>query len=422
MSAAASPAFQVKNTDGYIRVPASVIENQWALTPAELRLALAVARRNSGHAHARTLTETTWQSWTRLTPRHMHNAAKGLARKGLLIDGHGKKATYRFDPREWRNFIHTQSAKEKARTHGRKEAVAPRPGAMIAPQCRERGCAMLFEETGLTCGESSQDRKPVSKNGPILVPPPAPLNPHPQNQLTPTSATKFRKPVSEKLPLAAEWGATIAAVQAFFPLAGLLFLAQLLVAIKAIFGTKEFTDAEVAAAVVIAGNAAAGKQKGPGLFLLSVPGTLEAIQAGRIKPQTKRADSSPPPDLGGYGGTAKHQLQKMAAALDTLTTSTGDDRFAAVSSKIRAVAQGIAADADSDLVETLHPELQELSSRLFLAAHDLLNSDDRAELLQQSERQVSHSAPQRQSIVERVYANRVLRACGVPDLTVWWDA
>ncbi len=422
MTAAAAPGLQRQPTDGWVRIPSSLIENQWTLTRAELALALIAQRRASGHAEPKTVSDATWQNWTHLSARHKKNAVRGLQRKGLHIDGRGEKAKYWFDTGDWRAYLHT--ARTKARTAGRKEtAVDPRPGAKISPQCRERGCAMLFDETALSCSDASQNGKPVSQNSPLrLVPPPAPI-PASQKDSTPATATPNRKPVSQNL--AAAWAATLVSLQAFFPILGVSFLVQLLAAVKVVFGPAvTFTDAELSAAVMVAGNVNLGKQKFPGLFLLTVPETLAAIRAGRVKLKPDTPDRG----AGGAGGltaSIRSAIDRTSAAL----RARPGDEWAELANRLLFIRGHVPEDASIDDVDALEPQLQELESKIVaLAEREFMKQPAaaRAALLDAVKLDLrpyegtKYTDEMRADLRNRFRVRALLEAISVPGLTVWY--
>ena len=333
---------------GWSKLPHAVVENQSLLTPSELALALIAVRCGS----SRTVTDERWQQWTGKTARMKEHAEKGLQDKGirdengelvrpiLTVTGRGKSAKYAFDKFAWNNYVSRCSgASVKPRTQGRR-AVDPTPGAKIHPECRANGCGVLR----LTCGETGLSpelvtpiAKPVSRfpdentptdaggkgegdknvtppktaqagipaqggHGPALLQLVASAS-NGQTKVSSSLASSVAKPVS-RFPggLSVIWAAALAMLSTIFPMAGVDFLARLLSVVCSIF--PDVTDEQLAAAIRVAWNSERATQKGPGLFLVTVPRALQVLRenggAGGIASPDRvaRPDASPPFDVG----------------------------------------------------------------------------------------------------------------------------
>jgi hypothetical protein len=160
-------------TQGFFQVPNSVAENLSLLTPAEKDLTLIIFRRGQGTV----ISQATWKKWTGKETRIMFSAIKGMRDKGLTVNGIGDKASYSFDKFAWDKWVQAHPLHEKARTAGRKESVAAKPGMQVHAECRERGCQQLCESKPATYDVVSIDRivQPVAQNEPpakVESPPP----------------------------------------------------------------------------------------------------------------------------------------------------------------------------------------------------------------------------------------------------------
>lgn len=282
MSAAASPS--LKNvTKGWTPIPVSLIENQAALAPGELRLALVVLRRGDG----RLISDTHWTKWTGLSPRLKEYAIKGLREKGLVVEGRGDEATFSWDGHAWSRYVHTlapMGEPVKARTAGR--SVDPKPGAKVHAECRDKGCMMLrADQSTLSSITTLLNAQPVAQSSTAdrpgtLVTPGAVSSS--AKQLTYLSSTSVAQPVAQSAywNLSAVWAQTLAALQAIFPLIDVSFLVRLLSIVQVLF--RDVTDSELAKAVGRAYSETGSRMKSEGLFLKTVP---EALAASRRVPK-----------------------------------------------------------------------------------------------------------------------------------------
>jgi hypothetical protein len=287
-----SAAFAIRLTAGYAQIPNSIIENQAAMTRAELALALIVLRRGGANENDGVLvSDRNWQSWTGLSPRLKEYAIRGLAGdekagivgKGLEIHGRGERARYRFEYRNWESFVRNHRAEARPRTVGRKASVAPKVGSKIHPDCRERGCAMLAAERGetkskLTLVSSAPIAQPVAQldtarsgdntrsgaGGDKYVIPDG----------TPLASTPTAQPVAQN---DKTWADTLRTLREFFPLVGLAFLARLVAVVSALF--SGLTDSELAQGVRLAWSHNRKRQHGEGLFLYTVPDAVRVIRS-----------------------------------------------------------------------------------------------------------------------------------------------
>ena len=297
MTTAAAPVPRRKPTEGYFTVPNSFAENQNLLTPAEQRFALIVLRRQGGmdKSTAVLVPDSYWEAWTGLKPRIKDSAEKGLRKKGLVIEGRGRKAMYRFDRPSWESYVR-HAPRSKPRTEGR--SLEPKEGAQVHPNCHANGCAVLRSETGengITPIDASQFAQPVAHSAivsidsartsdtdqtvstridPVRIPAGCPMR---SNPLTPSVAAQVAQPVAQNV--YALWARTMHALQSAFPLCGLSFLVRLLAVVRAMFA--DVTDAELARAIVFAFGRASGKQKTEGLFLSTVPDAVAYLREHR---------------------------------------------------------------------------------------------------------------------------------------------
>ncbi len=315
-------------TRGYFTVPNSFVENQALLTRAESVLSLIVLRRGDG----KPISDTHWTNWTGLEPRMKDYAEAGLKKKGTLtIEGRGKSARYAFSRSGWEDFV-THAERAKPRTHGRVvTGKTPKPGALIHPECRERGCALLaaakVAENGETLISTTQFAQPVAQTAasanadcigpvsstvklPVLLSGPARSDLSAQksvgqNGSRPLVVTKLAQPVARITEAAAQvWGATFQALKAAFPLVDVAFLVRLVSVIRALF--PDVQDTELARAVGFAWEQKRSIQKTEGLFLATVPHALGHL---RHKPAPRES-----PPSGVYEG-ARKILRACEAAL-----------------------------------------------------------------------------------------------------------
>jgi hypothetical protein len=245
-------------TGGYAQIPNSIIENQSALSPAELALVLIVIR---GGRDRQTVSDKLWKDWTGKTPKMKAHAIRGLKDKGLSVRGRGNTAKYHFDREHWDSWVRCRPLSERARTAGRSKSVTAKSGMQIHQECRDRGCQRMCEP-----GSAS-------------------------NEVIPFPATPNWKPVSETPPHPPPhpppktFHLTLAAVQKYFPHVDEQFIQKLVAAVSV--KTKHFTDAQLAQVVHAAKKR---NQESEGLFLLTVPARYASgvsTQAHLTEPQRR---------------------------------------------------------------------------------------------------------------------------------------
>lgn len=297
MSAAAQPR---NLTQGWAKIPVSMIENQVALTRGELALALIVHRRGGEGV---TVSDQNWSAWTGLSPRMKEYSIKGLQSKGLRMEGQGEKARYGWDSQVWEKYVRQANPQEiKARTAGR--AVEPKPGSKVHPECRDKGCAMLRAEcaSGLTLLSATQVAQPVAQNPETQGTNEAVKSSLSNSGLSLVSATQAAQPVARKQAKETEIPAesTLRILQTIFPIIGVAFLLQLIKAVGKIFG--HVSDEELSRAVEYAWAHHGRRQKSPGLFLVTVPEAIAALRR------------APPPTLD--RDPLREHLRRILAALD----------------------------------------------------------------------------------------------------------
>jgi hypothetical protein len=139
MSALPQPSFQRSEILETVQTFNAIIETQRFLTPAELRLALILIKRGAHREHV-SVSAKNWQDWTGLDPKSRELAIRGLQKKCFHTEGRGDKARFRFRIDEWRQYCRT--ADRAIRPRVEQKRTPAKPGQMIHPECRERGCAM----------------------------------------------------------------------------------------------------------------------------------------------------------------------------------------------------------------------------------------------------------------------------------------
>lgn len=271
MSAAAA----VKVPSGFARFPRSVITNIWAFTPAEIALLLMVENNTT----RRSISDRHWVEWTGLAPRSKEVAVKGLRDKGLTVEGRGDKAHYFFEAKKWEAYVRTVD-RAAIQTKPSK-AVSPRPGAKIHEQCRDRGCAMMFDElptevptdSGLSLLPATQNAQKTAQTTPSgcsLRPKTLPPSNSGLTQVTATqNAQKTARSVGS---LGQVWPLSLERLQGLFITADEVFLTKLLDVVRSSF--RGVTDGELVVAINSAWLAKKSIQKGEGLFLRTVPAAL----------------------------------------------------------------------------------------------------------------------------------------------------
>lgn len=276
-----SAAAQVVSPSGFAQVPRSVIANIWAFTPAEIALLLMV----NNNTKRKSISDRHWIEWTGLAPRSKEVAAKGLRDKGLKVEGRGDTAHYYFEPKRWQAYLRSVDRVALQQPKPSK-AVSPRPGAKIHEQCRDRGCALMFEEMpaqvaadpGLTLvapTENAQKTAQTPSGGCSLRPKQTP--PH-DFGLIPIPAILNAQKTAQAAAgsVGRVWPLSLQRLQSLFITADELFLTKLLDAVRSTF--RGVTDAELVKAISAAWVAKKGIQKAEGLFLSTVPAALAVMR------------------------------------------------------------------------------------------------------------------------------------------------
>lgn len=180
------PAFDARTaTQGYTRVPNSIIENMGDLTPAELMLALIVLRRGMN-----TVSDEHWLAWTGKDARTKQNAIHGLRPRGLQVDGFGRAAKFSFHRGDWDNWVRHQPRRSKAKiARQRKPAEKPE----MHPDCRERGCQMACKSSAeLIEFPKSPPAETPPENSPVAVPAVASQQQKPAKRVSSVTAANVR--------------------------------------------------------------------------------------------------------------------------------------------------------------------------------------------------------------------------------------
>lgn len=414
MSLPASVSYR-RATRGYSLVPNSIVENQVALTPAELRLTLIVLRRG-GKDTAVPVSDTNWESWTGLSPRQKEYAIAGLKLKGLDVEGHGDRARYHFDWERWHSYVGSVSAAEpRARTRGR--GVDPKKGAKVHPDCRERGCALLNAEvqSGLSLVPSTEVAQPVAQSvtdtlggasGGGCTDTHQAAAPH-QNKLVRLESPKVAQRVAQKSQ-PEEWKETMLALTAIFPLVGMAFLVRLLTAVFALF--QGVTDSELAESIRLAWGQKRKFQRSEGLFLFTVP---EALRLVRARPREG------PPDRPGVD-----YLERARDAIAAASSAVAE-RPAFAAHTLRLGELQAAAARALDLAE-LSLELEKLEGEMSVTALGELSGEQREALGAAIEERIEHHRRRGvhqlalEGLRSRWWALGALKALGVPRLTAFY--
>jgi hypothetical protein len=140
----------------------AIIENQRVLTPTEFRLAMILLKRGA-HREEVSLSQKTWQEWTGMDVKSRDLAIRGLTKKGFHSEGRGDRARFRFDRGAWATTCRTADKSFRPKVEQKRQPA--KPGQMIHPECRERGCYMArqAEEGKLVSIDSATTNwKPVS--------------------------------------------------------------------------------------------------------------------------------------------------------------------------------------------------------------------------------------------------------------------
>lgn len=222
--------------------------------------------RRGARERAVSVSDITWQNWTGKSPRLKEYAIAGLKQKGLMISGHGDDSRYAFEIPTWEQFVKSIDTGQ-TKTFGRKDGVAPKDGARVDPECRERGCALMARKEGhAKAAEINELNRLVEIKSPATNPIAAPAKPQKQ------------------------WQRSLGAIHAAgFPLSDLNFIRRLLSVVKPKFANVQ--DEELAFAIKSAAKQKSTVQKSEGLFLTTVPLALAHIRRVPAAPAT-----SAPPD------------------------------------------------------------------------------------------------------------------------------
>jgi len=358
MSSAASAPRRVP-TRGYSKIPNSLIENQAQLTHAELALALIVCRREGTETPV-PVSDRNWNNWTGLSPRAKEYAAAGLKKKGLAIQGRGDTARYRFEPTRWDDFVR-HTARSRPRTEGRKVAVEPRKGAKIHPECRDRGCALLEQERVAAAENAQPVAQSLGQNSAGAA-----CADSSRSKLTLLSPSLNAQRVAQRFTDSAEqvWAKTLAALQAIFPLVGVVFLVRLVAIVRAMFA--DVTDTELAEAVNFAFREKRRYQKSEGLFILTVPAAIAHARSKRARDGTREA---PPPasdlvsGITGLVGRVAEGLRARGAP------------FLGLAAELEKLKLEIPASGDLEAVEA---EMQRAEAAILTTAAGALTAAERA--------------------------------------------
>lgn len=251
-------------TKGYALVPNSIIENAALLTPAEILLVLVTCRIQDTQHHI--VSDSTWEKWTGKKAGIKRRAILGLSERGLSATGRGDRVRLSFDRRVWDDWVSKRGRHERARTVGRTRSVSAKPGQMIHPECKERGCQRLCESEqtenceiiSITATPNRQTVNDFSNTSPPESPPKLQLN-------------------------AASWPLALAAVRRFFGWADENFISRLVSAVHE--RIQNFTDEQLAKGVQLAKTA---NQKSEGLFLYTVPARVAWLISQPGIPGTRR--------------------------------------------------------------------------------------------------------------------------------------
>lgn len=257
---------------GDVRIPSSLIENLGSFTWAEMKLLLITLRRSSGPVGAGlkpvTVPDDLWSAWAADSPRAKRYAISGLREKGLLVEGHGRDARFKFERSTWESYARHTSPVAKTRTKGR----VFRPKTFkVAAECKAGGCARLQ-----ACDGKQSAGQPVAE----IAPAPTPATPATPAPVTPTNKTEEVQKVGQPVAKiaapdpAAAWAETLKTLQEFYAMVDVFYLVRLVAIVRAIYGSV--TDAEMAAAVRRAYQEKRKVQRSEGLFFQTVPAALAA--------------------------------------------------------------------------------------------------------------------------------------------------
>lgn len=151
--------------------PNSIIDHAYMFTHAEKTL-LDLALRNPGMP----IPDQKWREVSGLDQdpekgaRMKEIAAKGLSQKGLVIQGKGKNARYRFEIGTWEIWWRSQPSRDRATTSGRAPTVKAKPGMIVHESCADK-CQKLCEANAecskaevISISSGQQNAKPISRN------------------------------------------------------------------------------------------------------------------------------------------------------------------------------------------------------------------------------------------------------------------
>lgn len=283
----------------YVKVPTSVVEHLWLLTPAETALTLMVLRRGSraGSFVPVSISDENWQKWTGLSPRQREYAIAGLRQKGLSMEGRGDRAKFTFDVSAFQAFAKSAAPAEvEVRTKGRAKGVTVPAGTIVHEDCKRNGCQML-------CGTPEQSCTPSAVVSLPVIVPASPKSPErgetvaggngyyvdlkPRHDLVSQPRRKNGKSREAETDLALmdRFSAT---VQTFHRLGFVGVGGSFVRALLDRCGNVD--DAILASAVERAYELKRGRQQGEGLFLLTVPPLVKAVPAKQAAAQDGGGD------------------------------------------------------------------------------------------------------------------------------------
>jgi hypothetical protein len=278
----------------YVKVPTSLVEHLWLLTPAETALCLVVLRRGSrnGAFVPVTISESNWAKWTGLSGRQRDYAIAGLRDKGLTMQGRGDKALFSFDLNAFKSFAASAvPAKAQARTKGRAKGVPVPAGTIVHEDCRKNGCQML-------CGSEEQSCTPLVRMPPRSVPtlvavPVADIARSVGGESraeferdrmgqSGDTATLVSAPRGKRVDYGLLFPDTLALLRSVWPLVGSDFMARLVGNCLLSVEREQLTDDVLSRAVKFAHEARSHNQKSEGLFLVTVPPFVKRLVAAVV--------------------------------------------------------------------------------------------------------------------------------------------
>lgn len=265
-----------------IRIPRALIRAMWAIVDGELRFCFVLWDKSNNEYVWCAVTDAEWVKYTGMSVRAKEYAIKGLQEKGLLkVEGKGDKARYLPAPsKTWVAYAAQCDRTLKARTAGRAEAAkTAKPGMQVHPECHSRGCQMLCGVVGRS-DQSENQASPKIRPPSVSVPLPGRSSEEKANttsSLESTKLTQFAQPVAQNSRFFETYSGTLSKLQTVAPATDVAFLKRLLDAVVPIFG--QVSDAELLAAVELAWRQKSGYQKGPGLFLDTIPEALRVLRA-----------------------------------------------------------------------------------------------------------------------------------------------